>query len=193
MTPQQTGKAPLRNTSPVPRTRKTVVSTAIEIEEEHQPISVAAKASETPHSIPLPPSVETPYEAPVARVSPQIALTTPRGPVSLHKALLLRSARKAWENNRSPGLEGAIEAGDVEVRRKSLSPKRKSPKKSLTPMPLANDAEDEEHEEVEEAEDGELQWIHEDGQAKISADDSDSDMDSFEADLSLDIVSVCLY
>jgi hypothetical protein len=70
------------------------------------------------------------------RVSAQVALSTPRGPVTLHKALLLRSARKAWEATRTGGVDDAIEDGAVEIKRKSLSPKRKSisPKrKSMSP------------------------------------------------------------
>lgn len=146
----------------------------------------------TPRSVPLPLSAETPYESPGPRATPQIVRSTPRGPVSLHKALLVRSARKAWEVNRSPGVEGAIEAGDVEVRRKSLSPKNRTPKKSLTPTCEAPTVETEHQEDEEEAFNTELQWIHEDGRAEISMDDSDSDVDSFEADLSLDIVSEIL-
>lgn len=189
MTPPQTRKAAPRNTSAVPRTRKMAKPPVAKVSEIIVP-TIEVPPPETPRSIPLPPPAGTPYEVVTPRVTPQVVLSTPRGPVSLHKALLLRSARKAWEESRSPGVEGAIEVGDIEVRRKSLSPKRGSPKKSLTPMPVEEEA-DHEDEDSGLPFSGELQWIHEDGRAEATLDDSDSDMDSFEADMSLDNVSQC--
>ena len=196
MTPQQTRKAPLRNTSVVPRTRKTIVAREANEGEDRARIAAASDAtSKTPCSIPLPSSAKTPYDSPIARVSPEIVLSTPRGPVSLHKALLLHSARKVWRENRSVGVDGAIEVGDVEVRRKSLSPRGKSPK-SMTPkerltapVNAPGGIDWKEEEEVEENHKGELQWIYEDGQAAVLGEDPDSDTDSLDADLSLDIVS----
>jgi hypothetical protein len=115
----------------------------------------------------------TPLQPP--RITAQVALATPRGPVSMHKALLLRSARKVWETTRSEGLEGVIESGNVEVKRKSLSPRRKSktPQKDIDQV-----VEQLEQEEAMDGIDGEEQ-----------GDESDSHDDSLEADVSLDIVS----
>ena len=198
MTPQRTRKAPLRNTSAVPRTRKTAAAReAIEKEEEAMTTAASDVTPKTPRSIPLPSSAKTPYDSPVARVSPEIVLSTPRGPVSLHKALLLHSARKVWRENRSVGVDGAIEVGDVEVRRKSLSPRVKMPspkamtsiKFSVTPVNSRGSVDREEAEEVEEAHRGQLQRIYEGRQAVELADDPDSDTDSLNADLSLDMVS----
>ena len=36
---------------------------------------------------------------------------------------------------------------------------------------------------------GELQWVNDHGRAEVSTDDSDSDINSFEADMSLHVVS----
>lgn len=218
MTPQQKRKAPLRNTSAVPRTRKLVsiehsdttpqVDVASEAEPPRTPTSVPLpEGGETPYtsrqstpaapqvsprSVPLPPVSNTPYHVPA-----QVALSTPRGPVSLHKALLLRSARKAWQSSQAQGIDGAIQSGDVSVRRKSLSPVSRDSRKSLTPMPEAPVIDDEVDEQSDEEDDqgaqpgdGELQWVYEDGSASVSIDESDSSVDSLEADQSLDIVSV---
>ena len=204
MTPQQTRKAPPRNTSVVPRTRKLfapAVKQPTNEEEEGQAQNgndpEPAVVPGTPRSISLPPASDTPYEAPKSRVTAQVALSTPRGPASLRKALLLRSARKIWEQSRSLGLEGAIEAGDIEVRRKSLSPKARTPKKDPSINDEYAEREDGEQgemmdveEEEEEDENGELQWVYEDGRAEGSVDESDPDMDSLEADVSLDVVSL---
>lgn len=128
-----------------------------------------------------------------ARMTAQVALTTPRGSGSLRKSLLLKSARKAWKETQSPGLEGAIENGNVQVRRKSLSPK------VVSPVPLDESASEDE-EEVEQvqgevemqldegAEDGpqEFEWVEEEG-LDASMVESESDA-SFEANESLEIV-----
>lgn len=228
MTPQQVRKAAPRNTSAVPRTRKLppperelqpaaapesqlessdVVAPSSEDHEEAE--TNPADAPSTPRSVPLPPAGDTPYAStPQQRVSvpANVALSTPRGPVTLHKALLLRSARKAWEETRSPGIDGAVESGSVVTKRKSLSPKTKTPRKSLTPRPSmaiqdpespvaeqegdeAAYDEDEQVDDVEE-EQGGIRWVHEDGTAEVSFEDSESDHDSLDADMSLDVVSV---
>lgn len=145
----------------------------------------------TPRSIPLPPSSETPYQAaptPEPKITARVALATPKGSSSLRKSLLLHSARKVWETSRSTGVEGAIESGEVEVRRKSLSPKVGTPKR--VPMPVDEEEEEvEEDGEAEEEREEELKWVYEDGKANTFLGDSDESMDSFEADMSLDIVS----
>lgn len=198
MTPQQSGKAPLRNISAVPRTRR---QPAISIE---QPIAIENVAPVSPRSIPLPGPSSTPYtkpETPVA-ITAKVALATPRGPNSLRKALLVKSARKVWETNRSPGVDGAVESGDIQVRRKSKSPSqspRRTPKKSLTPFPTSNATEElpdivggpdspspQNHEATGPKE---FEWIEEDIEGDMSVESSDSGGDSFEADMSLDIVS----
>jgi hypothetical protein len=166
----------------------------------------AATTPKTPRSVPLPTIGDTPYVAPptAPRVPANVALSTPRGPITLHKALLVRSARKAWEETRSPGIDGAVESGNVETRRKSLSPKTRTPKESLTPRPslIASDPEEEEDLEEEDMDAEEelaqkeqqkegtkgLQWIYEDGTAEVSYEESESDLDSLEADVSLDVV-----
>ena len=149
MTPQQKQKAPLRNTSAVPRTRK------------------MQTAPSTP-----------------PKIHASLALTTPRGSSSLRKSLLVHSARQTWKDTQSPGIEGAIENGDVQIRRRSSSPRvARSKSPSLSPEASDEEMDGEEHH-------GELQWVQEDGQAHAAAVDSDSDAnDSFEADASLDIVS----
>lgn len=139
-----------------------------------------APSAKTPRSVPLPPTDNTPY-----KITAQVAMSTPKGPVSLHKALLLRSARKAWQSSQAQGVDGAIVNGDVTTKRKSLSPKAQA-RKSLTPMPVPE--EEEVSEEEEDEEEGELQWVYEDGRASISIDESDSSIDSLEAEQSLDIV-----
>lgn len=148
------------------------------------PENTPAPSAKTPRSVPLPPTDNTPY-----KVTAQVAMSTPKGPVSLHKALLLRSARKAWQSSQAQGVDGAIVNGDVTTKRKSLSPKAQA-RKSLTPMPVPEVEEVSEEEEDEE--EGELQWVYEDGRASISIDESDSSIDSLEAEQSLDIVRVPL-
>jgi hypothetical protein len=72
----------------------------------------------------------------------------------------------------------------------------------LSPAPIVEEAQDEEEASEEEAEEadveeageeqegqGELQWVYEDGTAAQSFDESDSSLDSLDADQSLDIVS----
>lgn len=227
MTPQQARKAPIRNTSAVARTRK-------QVSFDHQPTEAASsqlaspspaspktprsvplpaggetpyasnsstpeQSKVTPRSVPLPPADNTPYKVPA-----QVALSTPRGPFSLHKALLVRSARKRWESDQAQGqgIEGAIEKGNVSIKRKSLSPIARDSRKSLTPMPDAlppsddeeEDSEEEDEDEDEMVADGELQWIYENGTRDASVDESDSSLESFEADMSMEIVSlVSLY
>jgi hypothetical protein len=53
-----------------------------------------------------------------------MVMTTPKGPATLRKALLLKSARKIWQEARSPQspVEEAIEDGNIQVRRKSRGP-----------------------------------------------------------------------
>jgi hypothetical protein len=92
------------------------------------------------------------------------------------------------------------------TKRKSLSPKIKTPRKSLTPRPsmaiqepespVAEQEDDEaaydedgQMGDVEE-EQGGIRWVHEDGTAEVSFEDSESDHDSLDADMSLDVVSV---
>ena len=129
-----------------------------------------------------------------ARVTAQVALTTPRGSGSLRKSLLLKSARKAWKVTQSPGVEGAIENGNVQIRRKSLSPK------VVSPVPPEDSASEEEEEAVESNHDIEMreslradhgpqefQWLPEEG-LDASVIESESDA-SFEANESLEIVS----
>jgi hypothetical protein len=207
MTPQQKGKAPIRNTSAVPRTRRLQFETAAPVAAK----TIDGTASpQTPRSVPLPPMADTPYTsaentpAPPAKtprsvplpptdntpykVTAQVAMSTPKGPVSLHKALLLRSARKAWQSSQAQNVDGAIVNGDVTTKRKSLSPKAQA-RKSLTPMPVPEEEEVSEEEEDDESE-GELQWVYENGRASISIDESDSSIDSLEAEQSLDIVGI---
>lgn len=52
-----------------------------------------------------------------------------------------------------------------------------------------HESDEEEYEEVSPSRKGELQWVYEDGSAPASVDESDSSLDSIEADQSLDIVS----
>jgi hypothetical protein len=210
MTPQQRGKAPIRNTSAVPRTRKLQFKTAA-------PVTASAidgtASPQTPRSVPLPPMTDTPYAsaestpAPVAKtprsvplppadntpykVTAQVAMSTPKGPVSLHKALLLRSARKAWQSSQAQNVDGAIVNGDVTTKRKSLSPKAQA-RKSLTPMPVPEEEDEVSEEEDDDESEGELQWVYEDGRASISIDESDSSIDSLEAEQSLDIVRILI-
>jgi hypothetical protein len=212
MTPQQKRKAPIRNTSAVPRTRKLASTSAAPITQEAEAEVDGTASPRTPRSVPLPLSAETPYgsveNSPVATVqtprsvplpstnktpyvvSAQVAMSTPKGPVSLHKALLLRSARKAWQSNQAQGVDGAIQSGSVTTKRKSLSPSTKS-RKSLSAAPVVEEPEEEDEEDEEEdgeEQEGELQWVYEDGNAAQSFDESDSSIDSLEADQSLDIV-----
>jgi hypothetical protein len=120
-------------------------------------------------------------------------MSTPRGPVSLHKALLLRSARKAWQDGQAKNVDGAIIVGDIETKRKSLSPKaqaRRSLNSSQPPPDAQEDESEEDSAEDDEISQEELQWVYEDGRASNSIEVSDESMESLEADQSLDIVSV---
>jgi hypothetical protein len=208
MTPQQKRKAPMRNTSAVPRTRQ--LQTA-PVESRHQEQVNGAASPHTPRSVPLPPTADTPYgsaensPAPLKtprsvplpptdntpyQVTAQVAMSTPKGPFSLHKALLLRSARKAWQSSQAQNVEGAIANGDVETKRKSLSPKGQARKSLNMPVEEEVSEEEEEEDEDEDQEEGQLQWVYEDGRASISVDESDESIDSLEADQALDIVSL---
>lgn len=206
MTPQQTRKTLPRNTSAVPRTRKTAPTQSSHAkdpspEEDRAEPRTPPAVPKSPRSVPLPPTSDTPYgpqSTPVIRVPAQVAMSTPRGPVNLHKALLIHSARKVWQETRPTGVEGAIETGDITIGRKSLSPKSRTPTKSLTPMPLPQSPPNSIEAEITErsrTETGdlppskELEWVYEDGRGGVESDESDSDMDSLEADVSLDIVS----
>ncbi|WWC97303.1 hypothetical protein V866_004182 [Kwoniella sp. B9012] len=211
MTPQQIRKAPLRNTSAVPRTRKMAGTEPIEAKQVNDkatsPVSkdspTPATPPKTPRSVPLPTTGDTPYNPPVTPsskgvtstpVPARVALSTPKGPATLRKALLLRSARKVWQESRASGVEGAIEAGNIETRRKSTSPKTRAGRKSTTPFPEIpapqskdQDMSDEEENEAGETQNGELIWVHEDGTAEVSFESDSSGQDSLEADQSLDI------
>lgn len=212
MTPQQKRKAPMRNTSAVPRTRVMQNDSASRGEIHRQEEANGSASPHTPRSVPLPPTADTPYgsveSTPVPdvktprsvplppadttpyQVTAQVAMSTPRGPVSLHKALLLRSARKAWQSSQAQNVEGAIVNGDITIKRKSLSPKAQA-RRSLSHAPLEEDEESEEEEdEDEDHEEGQLQWVYEDGRTAVPMDESDSSIDSLEADQSVDIVSL---
>ena len=143
---------------------------------------------------------------PMPEPTSKIARSTPKGSPSLWKNLLVRSARKAWEESRGSGLDGAIANGSIIIRRKSSSgspsPKHKSAVKTLT-IPIFHVDPPEEDEPTvqvgttqegieEDAEEKivaeqEAQWIQETGIPDVSLSESDSDKDSLEADISLDI------
>lgn len=123
--------------------------------------------------------------------------------MTLHKALLLRSARKAWVESRPNDVDDAVADGKIEVgRRKSKSPSKEegaeSKRKSLTPRKSVpapepdSDISDEDEQEEQEIAEGraELQWVQEDPGVDGSFAESDSADDSLEADMSLDIVSL---
>ncbi|WWC57837.1 uncharacterized protein I303_100372 [Kwoniella dejecticola CBS 10117] len=212
MTPQLARKAPMRNTSAVPRTRKLPsAEKEDEVPKTNSPVSKESPAPatppKTPRSVPLPESAETPYNPPVTPsakaastpVPARVALSTPKGPATLRKALLLRSARKVWQDSREAGVEGAIQNGQVETRRKSISPKTRAGRKSTTPIPEIpvkqvdedEDMSEEEREQEQEQEgaptESPLQWVEEDGTAEVSFESESSGRDSFEADMSLDL------
>jgi hypothetical protein len=120
--------------------------------------------------------------------------------MTLHKALLLRSARKAWVESRPNDVDDAVADGKIEVgRRKSKSPSKEegaeSKRKSLTPRKGVpepdSDISDEDEQEEQEIAEGraELQWVQEDPRVDGSFAESDSADDSLEADMSFDIVS----
>lgn len=128
MAPQAKAKTPLPHTSAVPRTR---------IANVEIPATPQAAGRMTPNHIPV-----------------QIAMTTPKGPSTLRKALLLKSARKTWHETRSPQspVDNAIEDGSVQVRRKSRgSPgaaSARSPSKSPKPyVPSESSGSEEEADE----------------------------------------------
>ncbi|WVN87358.1 uncharacterized protein L203_102536 [Cryptococcus depauperatus CBS 7841] len=201
ITPQAKRKAPPRNTSAVPRTRKFVtlesaLESLIPTERDAQPALT--------NSTPLPGvyRLSTETTSSMAPVPAHVALSTPKGPATLRKALLLRSARKVWHETHATGIDGAIQDGHVETRRKSTSPRTGSARKSINPEELKeaqkdvemsdsssddNSKNDEVDEREEPDENRELRWIYEDGQAEISFESDSSEMDSFNADLSLDL------
>lgn len=134
-------------------------------------------------------------------------MSTPPGPMTLHKALLLRSARKAWVESRPNDVDDAVADGKIDVaRRKSKSPSKEEggvPKrKSLTPRPsvakpdsdISSEDEDAEGEEEEEvaiaAGKVDLKWVEVDPTVDASFVESDSIEEDLEADMSLDIVSL---
>ncbi|KJE05707.1 hypothetical protein I311_00432 [Cryptococcus gattii NT-10] len=193
LTPQQKTKAPLRNTSAVPRTRKLP---APETTED------TANRSALDKSTPPPPSPqENPQSLPITPVPvpAHVALSTPKGPATLRKALLLRSARKVWHETHATGVDGAIQDGFVETtRRKSTSPRggRKSsspqeinPQEAVVDNNVEMDVDTELEPSINETGENQLEWVYEDGQAEVSFDSESSYMDSFDADVSLDIVS----
>ncbi|WRT63602.1 uncharacterized protein IL334_000525 [Kwoniella shivajii] len=215
MTPQPARKAALRNTSAVARTRKQTGNQTIQPADPEttstSPVSkdtpTPATPPKTPRSVPLPMPADTPYNPPSTPsaekasstpIPARVAMSTPKGPATLRKALLLRSARKVWQESRASGVEGAIESGDVEIRRKSISPKNKAGRRSINPIsesPIIrhdpengeDTSEDPEAAQQEQlANDGEPKWIQEDGTAEVSF-ESNSSGDSLEADISLDI------
>ncbi|KIY35243.1 hypothetical protein I305_02149 [Cryptococcus gattii E566] len=193
LTPQQKAKAPLRNTSAVPRTRKLSAPEATED---------TANGSALDKSTPPPPSPQkNPQSLPITPVPipAHVALSTPKGPATLRKALLLRSARKVWHETHATGVDGAIQDGFVETtRRKSTSPRggRKSsspqeinPQEAVVDNNVEMDVDTELEPSINETGENQLEWVYEDGQAEVSFDSESSYMDSFDADVSLDIVS----
>ncbi|WVQ91375.1 hypothetical protein IAS59_005173 [Cryptococcus gattii] len=191
LTPQQKAKAPLRNTSAVPRTRKLSAPEATED---------TANGSALDKSTPPPPSPQkNPQSLPITPVPipAHVALSTPKGPATLRKALLLRSARKVWHETHATGVDGAIQDGFVETtRRKSTSPRggRKSsspqeinPQEAVVDNNVEMDVDTELEPSINETGENQLEWVYEDGQAEVSFDSESSYMDSFDADVSLDI------
>ncbi|OWZ56194.1 hypothetical protein J010_06094 [Cryptococcus neoformans] len=191
LTPQQKGKVPLRNTSAVPRTRKLSPETT----EDSADKPALDKSSTPPPSSPH----QNPQSFPITPVPvpAHVALSTPKGPATLRKALLLRSARKVWQETHATGVDGAIQDGFVETnRRKSTSPRggRKSsspqeinPQEAVIDNDVGMDADAEPELPNNETGENQLEWVYEDGQAEISFDSESSNMDSFDADVSLDI------
>ncbi|KAI9635977.1 uncharacterized protein MKK02DRAFT_27522 [Dioszegia hungarica] len=179
-------------------TREETAETAVKLTSQSAPVP-----PKTPRSIPLPAPAQTPYVQTPPRVPSKVAMSTPPGPMTLHKALLLRSARKAWVESRPNDVDDAVADGKIEVgRRKSKSPSKEegaeSKRKSLTPRKSVpapepdSDISDEDEQEEQEIAEGraELQWVQEDPGVDGSFAESDSADDSLEADMSLDIVSL---
>ncbi|ORY31915.1 hypothetical protein BCR39DRAFT_597802 [Naematelia encephala] len=180
MTPQQRRKLAPRNTSAVPRTRQLPPTMGARAELQSQEPSAQTGPNE---ALPVPsPS----SGSPAPRVTATVALSTPRGPASLRKSLLLRSARKVWETNRSPGVEGAIESGAVQVRRKSLSPRIGKGRKSSSPAQDTISEDEADEDTAQQNEPKQFEWVYEDGQEAVAV-ESDESMDSLEADVSLDV------
>ena len=152
----------------------------------------------TPRSIPLPEPAQTPYVQTPPRVPSKVAMSTPPGPMTLHKALLLRSARKAWVESRPNDVDNAVADGNIELgRRKSKSPSkedREGKRKSLTPrksapQPESESSGSEEDEEVLAPGQGGSQQLQETIGGDASFIEDISAEESLEADLSLDLVS----
>lgn len=152
-------------------------------EEEEVPVDFADEApSPTPARAP-----ETP-----SKVPSKVAMASPPGAYSMHKALLVRSARKAWQETRSPSIEDAIEDGMVQTRRKSSSPRASPRAKSVEANDLQMNHQEGPSEAEEREEDAAMgaQEQNEDAmEGAYTHQANDSDGDSFEADMSLDLVS----
>lgn len=73
--------------------------------------------------------------------------------------------------------------------RKSSSPKEINPQEAVIDNDVEMDADAEPELPNNETGENQLEWVYEDGQAEISFDSESSNMDSFDADVSLDIVS----
>jgi hypothetical protein len=112
--------------------------------------------------------------------------------MTLHKALLLRSARKAWVESRPNDVDDAVADGKIDTtRRKSKSPskedgiepKRKSltPRKSMPEPDSDMSSEDEQEAEVAPMPDREELYA-----PIVEGNSADEDL---EADMSLDVVS----
>jgi len=184
MTPQQKRKAPIPHTDVAPRTRVTAPNFSAQ-KESAKPVEASAESSQLSAS----------------RVPGTVALSTPRGPGSLRKSLLLKSARQIWKETQSPGLEGAIENGSVQTRRKSLSPRVGTPSKTAAAADSSSESSEEEFDEEFDQKMGQIMADESDREAKremeeeelaegvedMSVDESD-DAESLAADVSLDIV-----
>lgn len=73
--------------------------------------------------------------------------------------------------------------------RKSSSPQEINPQEAVIDNDVGMDADAEPELPNNETGENQLEWVYEDGQAEISFDSESSNMDSFDADVSLDIVS----
>ena len=175
--------------------------------------------SSTPSTTAHHPSTPTPTpSSPLPqRVPAKIALSTPKGRMSLLKHTVLQSARKQWIAQKPSGLEAAMEDGQIEVRRKSTSPT-----KARASMSIQHEEEDDEESDEEDAENAgagadhqeeitghdlaaqQAEDSYESHEAEQDKDervdleqegqayDEDSAEDSLEADLSLDMVCTLL-
>lgn len=73
--------------------------------------------------------------------------------------------------------------------RKSTSPQETNPQEAVVDNDVEMDVDAEPEPPNNEAGENQFEWVYEDGQAEISFDSESSNMDSFDADVSLDIVS----